>query len=427
MHKVHDGSEFCMGFNSIPLETSLARFSCCFAPCFAKRNMLTRCLGCGNVSMTSWVSILANIVNYVIAEFDALTGSKISSIDIGARVVRMAYSPTSGHTVISILEDCTIRACDFDCEQTLVLHSPEKRTEQISVDAEVHLALTPLQPVVFFGFHRRMSVTVVGTVEGGRPPTRIKTDLKKPIVNIACHPRLPVLYVSYADGLIRAYNIQTYAVHYTLQLENTTKLVGAGSFAFHPTLEWIFVGDRSGSLLAWDVSTERPNMIGITQAGSHPITSIAWLPSLRLLVTVSRDGVLQLWKTHVMINPNRQPMQANFFEHAAIEAIDITRILSQKGGEPVYPLPRVKNLAVHPKLNLAALVFTNMPGGDKQKNRAAYTREGRKQLFTVLQSARGSTGDFSYSFILSPFLSSLDRKLETYDVGILFTTSLYGK
>ncbi|XP_020588710.1 uncharacterized protein LOC110030375 [Phalaenopsis equestris] len=261
-------------------------------------------------------AVVAVAIGTYILEFDALTGSKISSIDIGARVVRMAYSPTSGHTVISILEDCTIRACDFDCEQTLVLHSPEKRTEQISLDAEVHLALTPLQPVVFFGFHRRMSVTVVGTVEGGRPPTRIKTDLKKPIVNIACHPRLPVLYVSYADGLIRAYNIQTYAVHYTLQLDNMTKLIGAGAFAFHPTLEWIFVGDRSGSLLAWDVSTERPNMIGITQAGSHPITSIAWLPSLRLIVTVAKDGALQVWKTHVMINSNRQPIQANFFEQA---------------------------------------------------------------------------------------------------------------
>lgn len=43
----------------------------------------------------------------------------------------------------------------------------------------------------------------------------------------------------------------------------TTKLIGAGGFAFHPILEWIFVGDRSGSLLAWDVSTERPNMIGM--------------------------------------------------------------------------------------------------------------------------------------------------------------------
>lgn len=28
-------------------------------------------------------------------------------------------------------------------------------------------------------------------------------------------------YVAYADGLIRAYNIHTYAVHYTLQREMT--------------------------------------------------------------------------------------------------------------------------------------------------------------------------------------------------------------
>lgn len=39
------------------------------------------------------------------------------------------------------------------------MHSPEKKMERISIDTEVHLALTPLQPVVFFGFHRRMSVT----------------------------------------------------------------------------------------------------------------------------------------------------------------------------------------------------------------------------------------------------------------------------
>ncbi|KAK9096714.1 hypothetical protein Sjap_022211 [Stephania japonica] len=217
---------------------------------------------------------------------------------------------------------CSVsRSVDFALEQTCVLHSPEKRMEQISSDTEVHLALTPLQPVVFFGFHRRMSVTVVGTIEGGRAPTKIKTDLKKPIVNLACHPRLPILYVAYAEGLIRAYNIQTYAVNYTLQLDNTIKLTGAGAFAFHPTLEWVFVGDRRGTLLAWDVSTERPSMIGITQVGLQPISAIAWLPILRLLVTLSKDGNLQ------------------------------------QGGEAVYPLPRIKALAVHPKLNLTALLF----------------------------------------------------------------------
>ncbi|KAK4416219.1 hypothetical protein Salat_2447400 [Sesamum alatum] len=225
----------------------------------------------------------------------------------------------------------------------------------------------------------------------GKAPTKIKTDLKKPIVNLACHPRLPALYVAYQDGLIRAYNIHTYAVHYTLQLDNTIRLQGAGSFAFHPTLEWIFVGDRRGTLLAWDVSTERPLMIGITQVGSQPIASVAWLPMLRLLVTLSKDGNIQVWKTRVIVNPNRPPVQANFFEPAAIESIDIPRILSQQGGAAVYPLPRIRGLEVHPKLNLAALLFASMSGGDNRKNRATYTREGRKQLFAVLQSARGSS------------------------------------
>ncbi|XP_076883189.1 uncharacterized protein LOC143531871 [Bidens hawaiensis] len=336
-------------------------------------------------------ALVAVAAGTYIIEFDAYTGSKISSINIGAPVVKMSYSPTSGHAVVAILEDCTIRSCDFDTEQTWVLHSPEKKMERITIDTEVYLALTPLQPVVFFGFLRRMSVTVVGTVEGGRAPTKIKTDLKKPIVNLACHPRLAVLYVGYTDGLIRAYNIHTYAVLYTLQFDNAIKLMGAGAFAFHPTLEWIFVGDRRGTLLAWDVSTERPIMIGITQVGSQPIISVAWLPVLRILATLSKDGTLQVWKTRVVASSNRPQVQSNFFEPAAIEQIDIPRILSQQGGETVYPLPKIRGLEVHPKLNLATLMFANMTGSDSARNKAAYTREGRKQLFAVLQSARGSS------------------------------------
>ncbi|KAE8695355.1 hypothetical protein F3Y22_tig00110718pilonHSYRG00077 [Hibiscus syriacus] len=207
-----------------------------------------------------------------------------------------------------------------------------------------------------------MSVTVVGTIEGGRAPTKIKTDLKKPIVNLACHPRLPVL------------------------------LLGAGAFAFHSMLEWIFVGDGRCTLLAWDVSTERPIMIGITQVGSQPIASVAWLSPLGLLVILSKDGALQFWETRLKANPNKFPAQVNFFEPASIESLDIPRLLSRQGGEAVYPLPRIRAFEVHPKLNLAALLFAKMIGGNNLKNKAAYAREGRKQLFAVLQSARGSSG-----------------------------------
>lgn len=34
---------------------------------------------------------------------------------------------------------------------------------------------------------------VVGTVEGVKAATKVKMDLKKPITQLACHPRHPVL------------------------------------------------------------------------------------------------------------------------------------------------------------------------------------------------------------------------------------------
>lgn len=56
--------------------------------------------------------------------------------------------------------------------------------------------------------------------------------------------------------------------------------------------------------------------------GSQPITSISWLPMLRVLVTVSKDGSLQAWKTRVIINPNRPSTQTNFFEPAGKPKVD---------------------------------------------------------------------------------------------------------
>jgi hypothetical protein len=48
---------------------------------------------------SSWTLIIL-----CFAEFDALSGCKLSSIDIGATVVRMAYSPAGGHVIVAILE-----------------------------------------------------------------------------------------------------------------------------------------------------------------------------------------------------------------------------------------------------------------------------------------------------------------------------------
>lgn len=42
------------------------------------------------------------------------------------------------------------------------------------------------------------------------------------------------------------------------------------------------------------------------------------------------------------------------------------------------------------------LDLQDMSGTEAAKNKAAYTREGRRQLFALLQGARGSTGKFLF-------------------------------
>lgn len=44
-----------------------------------------------------------------------------------------------------------------------------------------------------------------------------------------------------------------------------------------------------------------------------------------------------------------------------------------------------------------------MSGTEAAKNKAAYTREGRRQLFALLQGARGSTGNLPFPGVIFMF------------------------
>lgn len=61
---------------------------------------------------------------------------------------------------ILLWQDWTIRSWDLDTEHTYVLYSPPDRKSDNTGGGtiEVHIALTPLKPWIFFAAHRRMSV-----------------------------------------------------------------------------------------------------------------------------------------------------------------------------------------------------------------------------------------------------------------------------
>jgi hypothetical protein len=74
---------------------------------------------------------------------------------------------------------------------------------------------------------------------------------------------ISILFSSYFFDKFQLFLYGWLAFPSSVTVDPTIKLLGAGAFAFHPTLEWVFIGDRGGTLLAWDVSTERPTMIGM--------------------------------------------------------------------------------------------------------------------------------------------------------------------
>lgn len=53
-----------------------------------------------------------------------------------------------------------------------------------------------------------------------------------------------------------------------------------------------------------------------TQIGSNPVAALAWHPMLQLLLTLSKEGAVQVWRPRVFLNPNRPHLRANFFEPA---------------------------------------------------------------------------------------------------------------
>lgn len=50
--------------------------------------------------------------------------------------------------------------------------------------------------------------------------------------------------------------------------------------------------------------------------GVSPIVSVSWLSMLNMLVTLTKEGTVQVWRVRVNQDPNKPHMRANFLEPA---------------------------------------------------------------------------------------------------------------
>jgi hypothetical protein len=50
--------------------------------------------------------------------------------------------------------------------------------------------------------------------------------------------------------------------------------------------------------------------------GTSPIVSVSWLSMLNMLVTLTKEGTIHVWRARVNSDPNKPHMRANFLEPA---------------------------------------------------------------------------------------------------------------
>ncbi|EFJ12514.1 hypothetical protein SELMODRAFT_425298 [Selaginella moellendorffii] len=301
-------------------------------------------------------ALFAAAVGQHITEFDALTGCKLSILELW-------------HIVL--LAGMIIKSWD-----RYRAHDQENR-QDLRRDGDTHCSDTTSTVAVVWNVS---AFKFVGTIEGAKPATIIKTDLEKPVTGLACHPRSPLLFVASAERLIRAYHIQSLSVQYILQIDMSMKLVGAGAIAFHPTLEWGFCWQQKRHTNSMGrLSPNTTSMIGITQAGSNPISALAWHSMLRLLV----------WRTRVILSSNKHPMRANIFQSAGIQSLYVAMVLAQCSGDTIYPFSKFTDFLLHLMLNMAT-------SNSRKEKREEGHQLCREKLFSVLQTEKrallGSAG-----------------------------------
>jgi uncharacterized phage-associated protein len=50
--------------------------------------------------------------------------------------------------------------------------------------------------------------------------------------------------------------------------------------------------------------------------GTNPIISLSWISMLNMLVTLTKDGTVQVWRARVNSDPNKSHMRSSFLEPA---------------------------------------------------------------------------------------------------------------
>ncbi|KAK3246872.1 hypothetical protein CYMTET_43612 [Cymbomonas tetramitiformis] len=241
-----------------------------------------------------------------VVEFDALTGAQLSFMELSRCPVQLIYAPNIYPPVLlMVTQDYHVVAVDTGNGRRRTLYAPARRADKPLTES--HLALAPHRPWLFFASPHSSSINVV-VITGkslSKSARKLKTDHKKPVTALACHPHQPLLFAGYSDGSVRVYNLTEQALSFAFTLEVSgakSPVVAATVLKFNKAGNMLLVGDSSGGVSQWsfaDVSLA-PTLIAVGVAMSRmagPTRCMVLDEELMCVLVVTTSGVVRLWHT----------------------------------------------------------------------------------------------------------------------------------
>ena len=246
-------------------------------------------------------SILATTLANQVVLWDAATGARRGTLDLGAHSVAStppAFSPDGRLLATADADDNAIRVFDVASEQPisepLAFHAASAFPMLFLADGRLVTAGADEAAVWKLDTLARPLETIVHGNQGG------KVNTLAGAIGQFTPDGTEVITVGFADHRVLAWDAATGAPHGDLL---GGRIVTGGSIDFSPDAKMIVSAGLDGTLNVWDRTSERK--LATVDTGQTGVIGVAWDPQRPIVVTTGAPGSALFWDVR---NP-RHPVE----------------------------------------------------------------------------------------------------------------------
>ncbi|KAL0481856.1 U3 small nucleolar RNA-associated protein 13 [Acrasis kona] len=243
-----------------------------------------------------------------IIEYDASTGSRISSYNTESEITHLEHAYTGGTSVlVASLRNGCFSVIDLNTRTLSAFHIPTKMTERAIASV---FSISRARPLIFYA--RQGSSNITGIEIFCDSKNSASYPHKKPISALTVHPSRSLMCSGSVDGVVKIWETETHTLLATFdECVDKKSKVAVTALCFHrgnkKNTDILVTGNKSGRVQVWavvnDVQTRVVGSINL----SHWITSLFFHPTLPCFFALTSKGCLRAISINHIINAKEIP------------------------------------------------------------------------------------------------------------------------